>query len=300
MPATKENQASTQEHLDIEDIRDDLMLLKNGNVVAVLQTNAVNFDLLSEEEQDSMIFAYSQLLNSLSFPIQIIIRSKRMDISNYLLRLSEARSTQPNKALVSQMELYENFIKELVARNNVLDKRFYVVIPFVEINLSSINPFSTPKKAVYDKWTTLERAKVALGPKKEQLVKQLNRIGVKCKQLTTQELVELFYDVYNPSVAREQKVALSSSDYTTSVVEPAIETTFVSNTNQPAPKESVSTPMGVKTPPVKPLNSQQPVNPTPIQRSPIPTAAQGVVNKPVPNTNQNNSNPMQRGENGNT
>lgn len=236
MPESK-IQATTQEHLDIEDIRDDLLILKNGNVVLVLQTNAVNFDLLSEEEQDSMIFAYSQLLNSLSFPIQVLIRSKIMDISNYLQKLREAKSRQENRALVAQMDLYENFIKELVAKNNVLDKRFYVVIPYIEVSLNSLNPLSSlgSKKVVFDKWGTLEKAKLSLAPKKEHLIKQLNRIGVRSKQLPTQELVELFYDIYNPAFAREQKVALASSEYTTPLVEPAIETTLVSTSASPQP-----------------------------------------------------------------
>ncbi|OGY28892.1 MAG: hypothetical protein A3F33_00500, partial [Candidatus Woykebacteria bacterium RIFCSPHIGHO2_12_FULL_43_10] len=207
MPETK-IPASTQAHLDIEDIRDDLLVLKNGNVVIVLQTNAVNFDLLSEQEQDAMIFAYSQMLNSLSFPIQIMIRSKIMDISNYLLRLREAKQNQSNQSLGNQIDLYERFIQDLVSKNNVLDKRFYVVIPFIEVSLNSLNPLgaltSKNKKVTFDKWALLERAKVGLLPKKEHLAKQLNRIGIKSKQLSTQELVELFYDIYNPSVAREQ------------------------------------------------------------------------------------------------
>src|SRR3990167_9436445 len=153
MPETK-IPASTQAHLDIEDIRDDLLVLKNGNVVIVLQTNAVNFDLLSEQEQDAMIFAYSQMLNSLSFPIQILIRSKLMDISSYLQKLREAKHQQTNHALIAQMELYENFIKELIAKNNVLDKRFYVIIPYTELSFSSLNPFGQGKKPTFDKWTT--------------------------------------------------------------------------------------------------------------------------------------------------
>ena len=230
MPETK-IPASTQAHLDIEDIRDDLLVLKNGNVVIVLQTNAVNFDLLSEQEQDAMIFAYSQMLNSLSFPIQIMIRSKIMDISNYLLRLREAKQNQSNQSLVNQIDLYERFIQDLVSKNNVLDKRFYVVIPFIEVSLNSLNPLSgltsRNNKVTFDKWALLERAKVGLQPKKEHLAKQLSRIGIKSKQLSTQELVELFYDIYNPSVAREQKVALSTNEYTTAIVEPSIENTFV-------------------------------------------------------------------------
>src|SRR3990170_8859406 len=111
--AAKTPNASTQQHLDIEDIRDDLVILKNGNAVAILQTTAVNFDLLSEREQDSMIFAYAALLNSLTYPIQVIVRSKRMDISNYLKLLSEAEQKATNQQIANQINLYSNFIREL-------------------------------------------------------------------------------------------------------------------------------------------------------------------------------------------
>src|SRR3990170_5086173 len=103
---------STQEHLDIEDIRDDVVLLKNGSASALLQTTAVNFDLLSETEQDSMIFAFASLLNSLNFPIQILVRTKRMDITNYLYRIGEAKKNAPNPTLLNHIKRYEKFITD--------------------------------------------------------------------------------------------------------------------------------------------------------------------------------------------
>ena len=224
--------ASTQAHLDIEDIRDDIVILKNGNASIVLQTSAVNFDLLSEGEQDAMIFAFAALLNSLTFPIQIVIRSKRMDISNYIRLLNRAKESQQNTLLAKQIDLYEGFIRELVSKNEVLDKRFYVVIPYTTINLaqtaSNFSLFSfllgrRGKKEVLDKWHTLEKARINLSPKREHVMKLLSRVGLKAKQLTTPELVELFYDTYNPTVAREQKVALATSEYSTPLVEPALE-----------------------------------------------------------------------------
>ena len=217
--------ASTQEHLDIEDIRDDLVVLKNGNAATVLQTTAVNFDLLSEAEQDAMIFAFAALVNSLTFPIQVLVRSKRVDITNYLARLEEAKKTAYTPALVVQIDKYERFIRELVSKNQVLDKRFYVVIPYIGIDLSQIKSFAGvfgPKKLKVSKWSVLEKAKVNLEPKVEHIIKQLARIGIKAIRLTTEDLVELFYDLYNPEVAREQKAALGTREYTTPLVEPAV------------------------------------------------------------------------------
>jgi hypothetical protein len=216
---------STQEHLDVEDIRDDLAILKNGNAVVVLQTTAVNFDLLSEAEQDAMIFAFAGMINSLTFPIQILVRSKRVDITNYLARLEKARQTTHNPNLAIQIEKYEGFIGDLVSKNQVLDKRFYVIIPYIGFDLGKLRSLAGPfgqKKARINKWSVLEKAKVNLGPKVDHIVGQLARIGIKAVRLTTEELVELFYDLYNPEVAREQKAALSPREYATPIVEPAI------------------------------------------------------------------------------
>ena len=218
--------ASTQDHLDIEDIRDDIVLLKNGSATAVLQTTAVNFDLLSETEQDSMIFAYAGLLNSLSFPLQVFIRTKRMDVSNYLFRIQEAKARSHNENLSAQIEKYETFITDLVSNNQVLDKRFYVAIPYIGLDLSQVtsniaNLFKKRSKSL-DKWSILEKAKVNLGPKVDHLLNQLNRIGVKPVRLNTEELIELFYDLYNPEIAREQKAALGPQEYTTPIVEPSL------------------------------------------------------------------------------
>lgn len=217
--------ASTQEHLDIEDVKDDLVILKNGTAVSILQTNAVNFDLLSENEQDAMIFAYAALLNSLSFPIQIIVRSKIMDISQYVSRLETAKQSQTNPAMAEMINKYQNFIRNLISQNRVLDKSFYLVIPYLDVSITGGNPLgSKKKKIVTDKWQVLEKAKIQLAPKREHLIKQMARIGIRTWQLNNQQLVELFYDIYNPTVAREQKVALESSDYTVPIVEPAIST----------------------------------------------------------------------------
>lgn len=217
---------STQEHLDIEDIRDDVVLLKNGSASALLQTTAVNFDLLSETEQDSMIFAFAALLNSLTFPIQVLIRTKRMDISNYLVRIQEAKKRTHNENLAVQIERYEKFITDLVSSNQVLDKRFYVAIPYIGMDLSQVtsNIASIFKRRIpnVDKWTLLEKARVNLEPKVGHLIKQFNRIGVKAVRLNTEELIELFYDLYNPEIAREEKAALGPKEYTTPIVEPSL------------------------------------------------------------------------------
>jgi hypothetical protein len=223
---TENKSPSTQDHLEILDIRDNVVILKNGSACSVLQTNAVNFDLLSESEQDALIFAYASLLNSLTFPIQIVIRSKRLDISAYLEKLQIARDSQTNQRLQRRIDSYSQFIKDLIAKNNVLDKRFYIVLPFAELKVGSLNPTQVlfgKKRVNFDKWQVLEHAKTQLAPKQDQIVRALARLGIKAKVLNTQELVELFYDSYNTSTALEQRISIDVREYTTPIVQPAIQ-----------------------------------------------------------------------------
>ncbi len=120
---------STQNHLDILDVKNNFVILKNGNVCSVLQTTAVNFDLLSEMEQDAIIAAFSMLLNSITFPIQVVLRSKKLDITKYIEKVQrmEAKITDP--LMKYQIESYRKFIQDVIQNNEVLDKKFYVVIP---------------------------------------------------------------------------------------------------------------------------------------------------------------------------
>ncbi|GMR19394.1 MAG: hypothetical protein BMS9Abin34_531 [Patescibacteria group bacterium] len=224
-------QASTQEHLDILDIQGNLILLKNGSVALVMETTSVNFNLLSEREQDAMIAAYSSMLNSLSFPLQILVRSRKLDISNYLKWVGEkARSpaTQANPYLQKKIDSYKGFIVSLVQKGEVLDKRFYMVIPYsggVTLSRPGVLDLLLGKKSQsprVNKTAVLGQAKTDLEPKKEHLVKQLNRLGIKSRQLTTPELIELFYEIYNPEQARVQHIAGGAGNYTSVLVEPAI------------------------------------------------------------------------------
>ena len=122
--------SSTQEHLEISDIRDDVVILKDNSATIIIQTAAINFELLSVDEQDSIIYSYAGLLNSLNFTIQIVVRSKKIDLSNYLQLITQAETHQANPDIKRQIFQYRQFIQTVVQQNNVLEKKFYVVIPF--------------------------------------------------------------------------------------------------------------------------------------------------------------------------
>jgi len=215
---------STQNHLDIEDIRDNLVLLKDGGCCLLLQTTAVNFSLLSESEQDAIIYAYAGLLNSLTFPIQIVVTSQKKNIANYLALLAAQKLKISNPLLKQQVEKYYQFVKKTVAENEVLDKKFYLVIPFssLELGVSTALAASIKRKPglPFDKQSILIKAKNSLIPKRDHLLKQLVRIGLKAKQLTTPELIKLFYNYYNPDSGAIEFDA--AAEYEAPIVEAAV------------------------------------------------------------------------------
>ncbi|MFA6981709.1 MAG: PrgI family protein [Patescibacteria group bacterium] len=225
--------ATTQEHLDIEEVKNDLVILKNGGVAAVLETTAVNFNLLSEIEQDAIIAAFSMLLNSITFPVQVVIRSKRLDITKYLEKVKRVEDKLEDPLLKHHAGAYRKFVQEIIRQNEVLDKKFYVVVPYGGGVMAGFgfSPFyfsfklfgggnKKSSKTSVDK--ILKNAVIELMPKVDHVAKEFNRIGIKAKQMTTQELVELYFDIYNPSSVHGQRIRTNVADYRTAIVNPAI------------------------------------------------------------------------------
>lgn len=175
---------STQNFTKIKDIKDDVVIFDDNRACVVVELSAVNFSLLSPQEQDAKIFAYAGLLNSLSFPIQIVIRSKRLDISSYL-RLLDEEAKKEGDGAVSQISKYREFVANLVKVNTILDKRFYVVIYFSFLEkVASLGHFE-------------ETAKANLHSKASSLASQLARLNLKTRTLGREELIKLYYDFYN-------------------------------------------------------------------------------------------------------
>lgn len=179
--------ASTQDFLPVDQIRDDLVILKDGSMAVVLQTSAVNFDLLSENERLAIIGTFAAMLNSLSFSIQILIRSKRLDISNYINILKEAEGQQKNPLLQLMMQHYRQFVNQIIRENEVLDKQFYVIISLSYLEVGMVRNI--------DK--NFQKALTLLSPRVDHILRQLGRIGLKSTQLSTEKLIKLFYDNYN-------------------------------------------------------------------------------------------------------
>ena len=198
--------ASTQSFIEIEEIKDDVVLMKDFSAATVVEVGAVNFWLLSTEEQTSMIYAYSELLNSLSFPIQILVISKKIDVSTYLDYLEDKINKQTVDILQKRMVGYREFIKSIIKINTVLEKRFFFVVPFspLEMGISGANPNSLNKEYVFT------QAKTSLYPKRDNLLRLITKIGLRGSVLQRQELTELYYNLYNPSATGRRLAPIES------------------------------------------------------------------------------------------
>ncbi|MFQ5492819.1 MAG: hypothetical protein ACE5DX_01520 [Candidatus Dojkabacteria bacterium] len=218
-----QSEITTQAHLEIEDIRDDLVILKNGNVSMVMETSALNFELLSEREQDAKIVAFAALMNSLQFQMQIVIKTERSDLSAYIEKLQAYREQQISNALKRQIDIYISFIRNLTFNTEVLDKRFFVVIPEVVAAVqrtSTIKQIFGQKPKITNIKSILQKTKVKIYPKRDHLIKQFKRMNISARQLTNDELIRLYYSMYDPDRPGLSKLELSPTQFTSSIVEP--------------------------------------------------------------------------------
>ncbi|MBI3103485.1 hypothetical protein HYZ05_00935 [Candidatus Daviesbacteria bacterium] len=203
--------STTQQHLSIKDIREDILILKGGGGALVLQVGAVNFGLLSQREQMAIIGSFAQMLNSLSFSIQIVIHSQRLNINSYLTLLDKAQKIQTNLLLSKMIVSYRQFIQTTIKENDVLDKKFYVVIPLFSLELGLTASTESLQQKI----------KTVLLPRRDQVLRQLSRVGLKTSQLTGQELLELFYSIYNgQSFQSSQPLSISGRQMEVTLKEP--------------------------------------------------------------------------------
>lgn len=183
--------AATQKFIEIQSIHDDVIVLSGGNACLVIEVQTANFALLSKEEQDAKIFSYTSLLNSLSFPIQILVKNKRVDISSYVKLLeTEIQKQNAEGKKKDYMKQYKEYVAQLVKTSSVLDKKFYIVIPYSSLEAGV--PFA--KKDFIT--TALE----ALHTKANSLYAQLAKLNLKAKALEKEELINLFYAIFNAGV----------------------------------------------------------------------------------------------------
>jgi hypothetical protein len=202
----------TQRFLDIAEIREDAVVMKDGTLRGVLMVSSINFALKSEDEQQATVQGYMQFLNGLDHPIQVVIQSRKMNIDGYLDRLKEQEEKIPNELLKTQINEYMTFIRELVDLGEIMQKRFFVVVPYDPLEAGAKGFFSKLQAALSPASLVKLNAK-QFKDRKDTLQKRMQNIGgglqsmgLQVAMLDTQGLIELYYHSYNPDIAEVQKL----------------------------------------------------------------------------------------------
>lgn len=204
---------TTQKFLDITEIRDDIVVMRDGTLRAVLIISSINFALKSEDEQGAIISAYVGFLNNIEYPLQIVIQSRELNIDGYLAELAQKEKEQTNQLLKMQTNEYIQYIKELVSMSRIMNKRFYVVIPYDPLSdktkgfFTRFSDLFKPATVIKMKKDKFERRRSELARRIENVIGGLSSIGLKSVQLDTQGLIELYYSSYNPATALNQELA---------------------------------------------------------------------------------------------
>jgi len=198
---------ATQEFVDIEKIREGIVILKNGGLRAVLMCSSRNLELESTDSQNAIINAYADFINSFDWPMQIVIHSRKLNIKPYLATLEERLKVQENELLKIQTAEYIDFVRSFVSLSDIMIKRFYTVVPFDPVESKTGGPFEkigslikTPSKKPQElPEEKFQEYKNQLFQRVEHIILALAHVGIKAVELQTEELIELFYNLYNPA-----------------------------------------------------------------------------------------------------
>jgi type IV secretory pathway VirB4 component len=196
----------TQQYLDVAEVKEDVIVLKNGSLRAVLEVSAINFELKATDEQEAIISQYQNFLNSVDFPLQILISSRKLNIDSYVEFLTEKEKQQKTELMRLQISEYKNFVTQLVSMSDIMDKTFYLVVPFAPIEnqeksfFSNFSSMLNPKRNILEKRENFETYKSQIFQRVDHLTAGLSGIGVRIAPLKTPELIELLFNAYNPTV----------------------------------------------------------------------------------------------------
>lgn len=210
--SVKNKAVPTQKYMDIVEIRDDCVILRDGTIRSVLIVSSINFALKSEEEQQAVVQNYIQFINSLDFNLQIVIQSRKLNIDNYLERLKKVEKEQTNELLKMQTTEYRQYVGELVQMADIMSKRFYVVVPYSGRSdkpkkfWQMITESLSPGTAIHLKKKRFEEYKTELFKRVDYVRDALSGLGLRAEPLDTQSLIELYYNTYNPETYAQEKM----------------------------------------------------------------------------------------------
>lgn len=180
---------SSRTQIAIDGVREGILILPGGQYRAILKTSSINFELMSEAEQDALIDTYQSFLNSLACPLQIVVRIREMDVDSYLESFQSFRAAETEEIYQQQVQNYTSFVRSLIAHNKILSRSFYVIVPYHQKNRD------------------FDIAKEQLSVYTEIVHKGLSRLGMQSRQLSSLEILDLFYTFYSPAQAKRQPIS---------------------------------------------------------------------------------------------
>jgi len=219
----KESQ-STQQFVDIKEVKEGVVILKNGSLRKILMVGGINSALKSEEEQNIITYAYQNFLNTLDFSAQFIIHSRKINIDAYLNRLAEYQAQEQNELLKNQISEYIEFIRAFVEMNAVMTKAFFAVVPYDPVQLpggkgllgsfrglipAGLGIGKKPANSQKEENQTFEQQLQQLDRRTEMVINGLNQVGLRVVPLNDEELIELFYNLYNPEAVEKKELKIA-------------------------------------------------------------------------------------------
>lgn len=227
MPGFASDYGNSQNLVEIEEVRDNTVILKNGGIRQILMVSGINIALKSEEEQNALSLQYQNFLNGLDFPLQIMVHSRKVNIENYLNSLEERKRKESSPLLQNQIEEYQKFIRGFVQENAIMQKIFLVVVPFTPLILPSTEtvskfisiPFLNKKPKVDEKKRSEAEREAAFQESLSQLAQRVNHIvdglhtmGIETTLMNNEQLIELFYNLYNPESIEKEALNLPPTE----------------------------------------------------------------------------------------
>ena len=219
----KADSSSTQDFVDIREIYEDVLILKTGGLRKVLLASGINVELKSEEEQNVIYFEYQNFLNSLEFSLQLIVHSRKLNVNNYLKLLEERETEEEDELLKNEVAEYREFIRSFVAENDIMAKHFFVVVPYDPVTVPSAKGLgkilpgvlaakktegSGATEEAEDKAEELSKNIFQLNQRVDHTIAGLHNIGIRTVPLNNEELIELFYNLYNPEAIEKENISL--------------------------------------------------------------------------------------------
>ncbi len=209
--------SATQDFVAIDEIREGTIILKSGGFRSVLMCTSMNFELKSADEQESIIGAYQGFINSFDWSMQMSVHSRRLDVKPYLAMLQEKLETQENELLKIQTAEYIDFINNFVSLSNIMTKTFYTIIPFDPVESAKVSPVgklsaafgAKPQGAMILPEEKFREYRSQLLQRVDHIISGLAHVGVRAVPLTTEELIELFYGLYNPEELETKELGIA-------------------------------------------------------------------------------------------